>query len=89
MCPCETGLLSCIGYNYPEDPYVLKGSCGLEYKLFYTNIKQTNKNYMYNNNYNGQQWSSKGNTLFFPLCILSFDSRDSTIGQQLLTACFS
>jgi hypothetical protein len=23
----------CEGYDYPEDPYILKGSCGLEYKL--------------------------------------------------------
>ncbi|XP_041074718.1 store-operated calcium entry-associated regulatory factor [Polyodon spathula] len=25
--------VSCEGYNYPDDPYVLKGSCGLEYTL--------------------------------------------------------
>jgi len=25
----------CEGYNYPEDEYVLKGSCGVEYELFY------------------------------------------------------
>ncbi|XP_066575949.1 store-operated calcium entry-associated regulatory factor isoform X2 [Amia ocellicauda] len=25
--------VSCEGFNYPEDPYVLKGSCGLEYSL--------------------------------------------------------
>ena len=23
----------CEGYSYPEDPYVLAGSCGLEYVL--------------------------------------------------------
>lgn len=27
---------SWIGYKNPDDPYVLKGSCGLEYKLVYT-----------------------------------------------------
>eukprot|EP00124_Ichthyophonus_hoferi_P001468 Ihof_evm11s77 gene=Ihof_evmTU11s77 len=27
----------CEGYDYPEDPYILKGSCGLEYSLEYTN----------------------------------------------------
>ncbi|KAI9231042.1 MAG: hypothetical protein BYD32DRAFT_431722 [Podila humilis] len=26
----------CEGYKNPDDPYVLKGSCGLEYKLVYT-----------------------------------------------------
>lgn len=25
--------VSCEGYDYPEDPYILKGSCGLEYQL--------------------------------------------------------
>ncbi|KAK3809545.1 MAG: hypothetical protein J3Q66DRAFT_317794 [Benniella sp.] len=28
----------CEGYAYPDDPYVLKGSCGLEYNLFYTDV---------------------------------------------------
>ncbi|PAV72365.1 hypothetical protein WR25_17024 isoform A [Diploscapter pachys] len=27
--------VSCEGYNYAEDPYILKGSCGLEYDLEY------------------------------------------------------
>ncbi|XP_025110985.1 store-operated calcium entry-associated regulatory factor-like isoform X2 [Pomacea canaliculata] len=26
----------CEGYDYPNDPYVLKGSCGLEYELDFT-----------------------------------------------------
>ncbi|XP_072106642.1 store-operated calcium entry-associated regulatory factor isoform X2 [Mobula birostris] len=25
--------VSCEGYNFPEDPYILRGSCGLEYVL--------------------------------------------------------
>lgn len=25
--------VSCEGYDYPDDPYVLRGSCGLEYEL--------------------------------------------------------
>ena len=25
--------VTCEGYDYPNDPYILKGSCGLEYKL--------------------------------------------------------
>ncbi|ODM98944.1 Store-operated calcium entry-associated regulatory factor [Orchesella cincta] len=28
--------VTCEGYDYPDDPYVLKGSCGLEYTLDYT-----------------------------------------------------
>ncbi|KAK6023919.1 hypothetical protein OSTOST_10282, partial [Ostertagia ostertagi] len=27
--------VTCEGYDYPEDPYILKGSCGLEYDLEY------------------------------------------------------
>jgi hypothetical protein len=25
--------VACEGYDYPEDPYILAGSCGLEYTL--------------------------------------------------------
>jgi len=28
--------ISCEGYDYPDDPYILHGSCGLEYALRYT-----------------------------------------------------
>ncbi|XP_005099277.1 store-operated calcium entry-associated regulatory factor [Aplysia californica] len=28
--------VSCEGYDYPNDPYVLKGSCGLEYTIEFT-----------------------------------------------------
>ncbi|KAK3698184.1 hypothetical protein QZH41_019287, partial [Actinostola sp. cb2023] len=27
--------VNCEGYDYPDDPYILKGSCGLEYSLDY------------------------------------------------------
>ncbi|XP_040563545.1 store-operated calcium entry-associated regulatory factor [Lepeophtheirus salmonis] len=27
--------VTCEGYEYPDDPYILKGSCGLEYSLDY------------------------------------------------------
>ena len=26
----------CEGYDYPEDPYIFKGSCGIEYSLHFT-----------------------------------------------------
>jgi len=29
----------CEGYTYPDDPYVLKNSCGVEYELIRTNIR--------------------------------------------------
>ncbi|KAF9947996.1 hypothetical protein BGZ72_010085 [Mortierella alpina] len=38
----------CEGYDYPDDPYVLKGSCGLEFKLYYTDMRYDQ----------GSQWES-------------------------------
>jgi hypothetical protein len=26
--------VSCEGYNYPEDPYILAGSCGVSESIF-------------------------------------------------------
>jgi len=43
--------VTCEGYDSPSDPYVLKGSCGLEYNLEYTKKGQGNQ-YAYND-YNG------------------------------------
>ena len=34
--------MSCEGYDYPEDPYILAGSCGLRYNMDYT--KQGSEN---------------------------------------------
>jgi hypothetical protein len=31
----------CEGFDYPDDPFILQGSCGLEYELFKTNDKET------------------------------------------------
>jgi hypothetical protein len=28
--------VSCEGYDYPDDPFVLRGSCGLQYELMYS-----------------------------------------------------
>ncbi|KAG0276799.1 hypothetical protein BGZ96_003140 [Linnemannia gamsii] len=35
----------CEGYAHPDDPFVLKGSCGLEFKLQYTNIRHNTNSY--------------------------------------------
>ena len=32
--------VTCEGYDYPDDPYVLVGSCGLEYSLYLTSKGQ-------------------------------------------------
>jgi hypothetical protein len=36
--------VSCEGYNFPEDPYILAGSCGVSEKIF---ILKTNKDFIY------------------------------------------
>ncbi|VDM95408.1 unnamed protein product [Thelazia callipaeda] len=32
--------ISCEGYDYPDDPYILQGSCGLKYNLEYSHRKK-------------------------------------------------
>lgn len=48
--------VTCEGYDYPDDPYILKGSCGLRYTIDYTKEGQKqNKGHDYgygNSNYN-------------------------------------
>jgi len=39
----------CEGYDYPEDPYILRGSCALEYTL--EGSKHGNNNYNYGSQY--------------------------------------
>lgn len=53
----------CEGYAYPDDPYILKGSCGLEYTLDYTKEghdrdKRSSGNYDYG--YGSNSYSSYG-----------------------------
>lgn len=43
--------VQCEGYEYPDDPNILKGSCGLEYTLDNTNIyKKVYNEKVYNDN---------------------------------------
>ncbi|XP_048384045.1 store-operated calcium entry-associated regulatory factor [Stegostoma tigrinum] len=48
--------VSCEGYNYPEDPYILKGSCGLEYVIELTEEglrrKKSHSGFAYKSNSN-------------------------------------
>jgi hypothetical protein len=52
--------VSCEGYDYPDDPYVLRGSCGLEYNLEYTKNGQNRGygSYGYNSGYNSYNYQS-------------------------------
>nr|XP_060618677.1 store-operated calcium entry-associated regulatory factor [Anolis sagrei ordinatus] len=60
--------VSCEGYDYPDDPYILKGSCGLEYTLELTKAGQ-------------QKTSSFGGSYFSPT---SHDSVGSGAGVVLV-----
>ncbi|XP_049722696.1 store-operated calcium entry-associated regulatory factor [Elephas maximus indicus] len=58
-------MVSCEGYESPEDPYVLRGSCGLEYELDYTEdglkkLRESGKKHGFNSfsNYYNKLYSS-------------------------------
>lgn len=58
-------MVSCEGYESSEDQYVLRGSCGLEYDLDYTDLglkksRESGKNYGFNSfsNYYNKFYSS-------------------------------
>jgi hypothetical protein len=69
-------VVSCEGYSHPDDPYVLKGSCGLEYTLEYTEQGRASQGYNSYNSYGSQYYShqssgfSWGNV--FMLVIIGF-----------------
>ena len=52
----------CEGYDYPNDPYILLGSCGVEYTLEYTN------------EYNGRKYNRNSDDhslcIFIGVCVL-------------------
>nr|CAB3265863.1 store-operated calcium entry-associated regulatory factor-like [Phallusia mammillata] len=51
--------VSCEGYNHPNDPYVLKGSCGLEYTIDLTEAGQKRHQNSWNSYYQpSKQYSS-------------------------------
>ncbi|XP_023234244.1 store-operated calcium entry-associated regulatory factor-like [Centruroides sculpturatus] len=51
----------CEGYDYPNDPYILRGSCGLEYTIDFTKGGSQQK---YSHNYGSNYFrSGKGTTL--------------------------
>ncbi|XP_046846311.1 store-operated calcium entry-associated regulatory factor-like [Xenia sp. Carnegie-2017] len=43
--------VNCEGYDYPDDPYILRGSCGLQYS-----IELTDKGYARKRSSNNQGW---------------------------------
>ncbi|XP_070563129.1 store-operated calcium entry-associated regulatory factor-like [Ptychodera flava] len=51
--------VSCEGYDYPDDPYILKGSCGLEYTLDLTKEGHGQQN---QHNYYGNSGNQGGHS---------------------------
>ena len=59
----------CEGYDYPDDPFILKGSCGLEYTLDYTmegHDRQKRHDYGYSSSWSSssKNYGSGGKTFF-------------------------
>ncbi len=44
-------MVVCEGYESSEDPYILAGSCGLEYSLFSTGHRQRTSERQYTDDY--------------------------------------
>jgi len=61
----------CEGYEHPDDPYILKGSCGVEYRLILTEIgeeKYGKKNTWFSNNDSGgSNWDDVYTVIFWIL----------------------
>lgn len=74
--------VSCEGYEYPDDPYILKGSCGLIYRLERTGIEAESKPYRHTRTY--EPANSSGDAIVgllfmvFMLMIISCMCQDST-----------
>lgn len=54
--------VNCEGYDYPDDPYVLRGSCGLEYNLDLTKEGFEHQNQHHSSNYNHSDGTNYGGT---------------------------
>ena len=50
--------VSCEGYDYPDDPFILAGSCGMEYTIDRTGVNQGHHNN--NQGHGGNSYSSNG-----------------------------
>ncbi|XP_063775535.1 store-operated calcium entry-associated regulatory factor [Pseudophryne corroboree] len=70
--------VSCEGFDYPEDPYILRGSCGLEYTLELTTEGQKRSQNGYSSGgfgsgffqRNSRDWNSDGSGVIVFLFIL-------------------
>lgn len=63
--------VSCEGYDYPEDPYILKGSCGLEYTLDGATTTHNSYDSSYHNDHYRPHYSSSYSSSSFMSSIVS------------------
>lgn len=61
----------CEGYDYPDDPYITKGSCGLEYTLELTHEGRNQGSHSYQSNYNGYSYKKSSSSGFGDLIVLA------------------
>lgn len=59
--------VSCEGYDYPEDDYILAGSCGLEYTIDELNPSKSSS-YFHDNSYYSSDKSTSGS--YMPIIIM-------------------
>lgn len=58
--------ITCEGYDYADDPYILAGSCGLEYRIDYlSNVKSSD----YYSNYDNSPKTNLGSVFGF-ICVI-------------------
>ncbi|KAJ7352732.1 Store-operated calcium entry-associated regulatory factor [Desmophyllum pertusum] len=74
--------VSCEGYDYPDDPYVLKGSCGLEYTIdavdrgghyddsYHSGYRDSGHRDSYRNHYTRNSGSWLGSIIMFGIIAL-------------------
>ncbi|KAJ3218756.1 hypothetical protein HK099_004939 [Clydaea vesicula] len=77
-------MVNCEGYDYPDDPYVLAGSCGIEYEIYRSqNKKRNNYDQQGNNNYNQKKNQKSNKKNFYSQKHKSYFGGDSIFSNIL------
>lgn len=72
--------VSCEGFDYPDDPYVLKDSCGLEYEIDYDNSHSGNYGYGYSDHGSQSSFNYFNLLVFLAICLLVYGIYRNTQG---------
>ncbi|CAL4157637.1 unnamed protein product, partial [Meganyctiphanes norvegica] len=68
--------VSCEGYHYPDDPYILKGSCGLRYNIDYTKEGHQQKHDYYGDSQSENYYGSNGHNYYNKISSKSWNFAD-------------